>query len=402
MSKENAAPKTSLWTKKFCLLLLVNLFSGMAGQMIIPIVTKYAMSLGATLELASTIASLMSFAGLLLCPFAGAVADRVNRKWLFVVANVVYGISIICHSLVSEPTGLIVIRLITGVSFSFTSVTLIAYTSTYVPRERYGEGMGYIALATILAQAAGPGLGTQMLEWFSYQVTFVVARCFALASVIVVLLIPYHEEKKQVGKYKFSFRDLIAPELLLFSLMAALFSIANGLVSTFLVLIGDERNIANIALFFTVYSAFMVFIRPFAGKLLDKKGIYIILYPAFLLAGIGLVAVGAGHVLWIMLIGGVLKAFGQGTGTPSIQAHCVKVMGKEKAGVATSTCQIGQHIGNTLAPWLGGKVVAATNYTTTFCGYGAILFVLGWIALFIQQKVLDKRREAKQAQQIAE
>ena len=389
--KSSSTPSTALWTKEFCMLLFVNLFSGMAGQMTIPIVTKYAMHLGATLELASTIASLMSFAGLLLCPFAGAVADRVNRKWLFVIANVIYGVSILLHSVITGPTGLIIIRLLTGISFAFTSVTLIAYTSTFVPRERYGEGMGYIALATILAQAAGPGLGLSLLDSVGYGVTFILAGTFALLSVIVVLIIPYKELNKKTEKYRFSFRDLIEPRLLVFTLLAALFSIANGLVSTFLALIADERSIGNIGLFFTVYSAFMIFIRPFSGKLLDKKGIYIILYPAFLLAAIGLVTVGYGQILPVMLLGSVLKAFGQGSGTPSIQAHCVKVMGREKAGVATSTCQIGQHIGNTLAPWLGGKFVSSIGYTSTFVGYGAVLLVLGWIALIFQQKVLDKK-----------
>lgn len=386
--------KTSLWTKEFCMLLLVNLFSGMAGQMTIPLVTKYALSLGATLELASTIASLMSFAGLILCPFAGAVADRVNRKWLFVIANIVYGISIFFHGFIREPSGLIVIRLLTGISFAFTSVTLIAYTSTFVPRERYGEGMGYIALATILAQAAGPGLGTTLLEASGFKTTFMLAGIFSLASVIVVLIIPYKELKRTTEKYRFSIKSLIAPELLIFTAMAGLFSIGNGLVSTFLVLIGDERNISGIAWFFTIYSACMVFVRPFTGKLLDKKGVYIILYPAFILAGVGLAVVGVSYVLPLMLVGSVMKAFGQGAAVPSIQAHCVKELGRERAGVATSTVQIGQHIGNTLAPFLGGKAVTAFGYSATFAGYGAILAVAGTALLILQQRVMDRKRNS--------
>ena len=394
-----AQNKTTLWTKEFCMLLLVNLFSGMAGQMTIPLVTVYAKELGASLQLASTIASLMSFAGLILCPFAGAVADRVNRKWLFIIANIVYGVSIFFHGFITKPDGLIVIRLITGISFAFTSVTLIAYTSTFVPRERYGEGMGYIALATILAQAAGPGLGSALQEAAGFKTTFMLAGIFSLASVIVVLIIPYKGLPKTTEKYHFSIRSLIAPELLIFTAMAALFSIGNGLVSTFLLLIGKERSISGIALFFTIYSICMVFIRPFTGKLLDKRGVYIILYPAFILAGVGLALVGVAHALPLMLAGSVLKAFGQGAAVPSIQAHCVKELGRERAGVATSTVQIGQHIGNTLAPFLGGRAVAAfsspeVGYTATFGGYGAILAVVGTILLIIQQRVMDARKKA--------
>ena len=92
-----------LFTREFCFLLFVNLFSGMAGQMTQPLIAKFAMHLGAELEFASTITSLMSFAGLLLCPFAGAVADRINRKILYIVSNVFYGLLLISHLFVKDP-----------------------------------------------------------------------------------------------------------------------------------------------------------------------------------------------------------------------------------------------------------------------------------------------------------
>ena len=82
MSTPAPGKSVKLWTPAYTMLLLVNLFSGMAGQMVVPIVAKYALHLGATLSVASTIASLMSLMGLFCCPFAGLVSDRVNRKWL--------------------------------------------------------------------------------------------------------------------------------------------------------------------------------------------------------------------------------------------------------------------------------------------------------------------------------
>ena len=101
MEKDIERSQQKLFTREFCLLLFVNLFSGMAGQMTQPLIAKFAMHLGATLERASTITSLMSFAGLLLCPFAGAVADRINRKLLYIISNVAYGLFLISHLFVS-------------------------------------------------------------------------------------------------------------------------------------------------------------------------------------------------------------------------------------------------------------------------------------------------------------
>lgn len=382
-----------LWTGSYCMLLLVNLLSGMAGQMVIPIVAKYALFLGASLTAASTIASLMSLAALVCCPFAGVISDRFNRKWLMVIATSINGISVLFHAAASSVPTLAAIRLITGISFSFMSVALIAYTTAFIPQSRLGEGMGYIALATIVSQAFGPGVGLALLEKFSYGATFAAAGICALASVVVVLVIPYHVSQPKPERKRLRFEDFIAPKLLLFTLMVSLLSAGNGLVSTFLAIIGDERQIENIAIFFTAYSACMVFIRPFTGKLLDKKGIYIILIPAYLLAAAGLALVGVGGTLSAMILAGVLKAFGQGAGIPSVQAHCVKVLGKERAGVATSTCQIGQNVGNALAPMLGSYVVTASSYKTLFCGYAVILLAAGWSLLFLQSR-LDQRKKA--------
>ena len=380
-----------LFTREFCLLLFVNLFSGMAGQMTQPLIAKFAMHLGAGLEQASAITSLMSFAGLILCPFAGIVADRVNRKALYVVSNICYGLLLISHLLVKTPTGLTVIRFTTGIAFSFTNIVIYALSAVYIPKERYGEGMGYIALATILSQAAGPALGTALLDISDFVLTFVIAGLFAIMSAVVVLFMPYHEEPRERKAFSLRISDLIAPELLLFSFLAALFSTANGLISTFLVLIGDERKIEGIALFFTVYSVCMVALRPVAGKLLDKKGIYVILIPSIILAGLGLWLVGIGTTLAVMLIGGICKAFGQGSGNPSIQAHCIKSVDTKRAGVASSTCQIGQHIGNTIAPWLGGKAVAAMGYEKAFTWAAILLVILGAVALLVQRLWLDRK-----------
>ncbi len=389
----SATPSSEkLWTRPFFMLLAVNLFSGMCSQMTFPLVKTYADAIGASGQAAASIAGLMSLAGLICCPFAGMIYDRVNRKYLVIVSMLINSISVALHAVCTSVPMLVAMRLITGVSFAFTSTGSVVFPAMFVPRFRYGEGLGYIALTTILAQAAGPALGVSLMERVGYQTTFLLAGICGLAAMAVVCFIPYREENTRTAR-KFRLKDLFEPRLTLYMVMAALLSGGNGLVSAFLVSIGNERGIANIALLFTAYSICMVFIRPFAGKLLDKKGIFVILFPAFLLAAVGLWLVGVGMVLAAMLAAGVLKALGQGAGVPSIQAHCVLLLGKERAGVATSTCQIGQHIGNAFAPILGGFAVEASGYRNTFCGY-AVIMLIGGLALLLVQRFLEKRQSA--------
>ena len=103
-------------------------------------------------------------------------------------------------------------------------------------------------------------------------------------------------------------------------LMAFLFSSAGGLISTYLAIIGDLRQIADITVYFTIFSIVSVVLRPATGRLLDTRGIFWLIIPAFLGCGLCMLFVGTGRTLAMFLIAGIFGAFGHGTGLPSIQA----------------------------------------------------------------------------------
>ncbi len=381
-----------LWTKQFWMLLVITLLSGGAGQMTVPLVAKYALDLGADLTLASTAAGLMSMVSLFVCPFAGSIADRVSRKWILIFANLGYAICLFGHAFCASVTALIVMRLLTGVFFSVISVTNVAFSSNFIRKERMGEGLGYVALASIVAQAYGPMAGLGLLDAGGFGASFVGAGLACIVCVFVIFLMPSQEEPKiRKERKKVSVKDLYAVEFTAFMLMAMLFSSGNGLVSTYLKLIAEERAIANISLFFTVYSLFMIFLRPFTGKIVDQRGVFVILIPSFLFAAAGMIFVGLGTSLGMMLAAGAFKALGQGSGTPSLQAHCVKTFDKERAGVATSTIMIGQNVGNALAPIIGSFFVGSVGYRGMFCGAGAIILLLGFVLVLLQYRT-EKRK----------
>lgn len=354
--------------------------------MTIPLVAKFSYALTPDLTLASTVAGLMSLMSLFICPFAGVLSDRMDRRKLLLITITGYGLSILLHAIARDVWVLIALRLITGVFFSISGVTLIAFSSLYVPRQRLGEGMGYITLAAILAQAAGPALGLELVGRLGYQLTFAISGIVALGAAAVLFFLPSQKETKPLERRKVVFRDIFAMEFFDFMLLAALFSSGNGLVSTYLAILAEERNISNIALFFTVYSACLVLLRPMTGKLLDKRGVYVILVPSVLCAALGMVFIGIGYTLPMMVAAGIFKSLGQGSGIPSLQAHVVKMLDKERSGVAVSTIMIGQNVGNALAPIAGSFFVKAFGYEKMFCGFGGLMLVGGLLILLLQYR----------------
>ncbi len=384
-----------LWTIPFVMVILLNLFNGCAAQMSYPLVAKFTLSLGGDLKTASTAAGLMSLSSLFVCPFAGLLSDRFPRKRILQISFIAYAICLFLHLLAKTVPVLMALRLLTGIFFSVNSVTAVAFSTGFIPKKHMGEGLGYASLANVLAQAIGPGIGLALSEQFGFGASFLLAGLCAVASLVMITLFPKQNaenaQQAPAPKQRIQLRNLFAPELTAFMLVTVLFSWGNSLLSTYLAIIGDERNITGIALFFTVYSIAMVVLRPLSGKLFDRKGVYVMMIPALIFAAAGMWTIGSAMSLTVILVAAVILAVGQGAGIPSMQAHSINRLGQERAGVAVSTIQIGQNLGNAVGPMLGGVLVVPLGYKGLFSGFSLALLIGGALLTALQWMVEKKR-----------
>lgn len=372
------------------MLIAINFGSGVAGYMTVPLVAKYVMTFGADITTASAVSGILSLVAMFMCPVAGVLSDRINKKKLLIITEAAYAVCLGLHAFARSLIALLLLRAVTGIFFSLSNVLTIAYASSYIPKSRMGKGLGYFGLVVPLVQAAGPSIGLGLRDSIGYGAVFTGAAIAALAAMICVAVLPYNAPKPSGQKKTLKFNDIFAVRFIWLMLLTALFSSANGLISTYLDILASERSITNISIFFTVFSVVLIIFKPLTGKLLDSRGMYLVIIPAVVFAALGMFFVGIASSLWVMLIAAVCKALGQGAGTPTIQAHAVKMLDKSHSGVAVSTIQIGQSLGNSIAPVLGSFLVKPFGYTTMFCGFGGIILVAGFLFL-----ILQARREKK-------
>lgn len=372
------------------MLIAINFGSGVAGYMTVPLVAKYVMTFGADITTASAVSGILSLVAMFMCPVAGVLSDRINKKKLLIITEAAYAVCLGLHAFARSLIALLLLRAVTGIFFSLSNVLTIAYASSYIPKSRMGEGLGYFGLVVPLVQAAGPSIGLGLRDSIGYRAVFTGAAIAALAAMICVAVLPYNAPEPSGQKKTLKFNDIFAVRFIWLMLLTALFSSANGLISTYLDILASERSITNISIFFTVFSVVLIIFKPLTGKLLDSRGMYLVIIPAVVFAALGMFFVGIASSLWVMLIAAVCKALGQGAGTPTIQAHAVKMLDKSHSGVAVSTIQIGQSLGNSIAPVLGSFLVKPFGYTTMFCGFGGIILAAGFLFL-----ILQARREKK-------
>ena len=378
---------TKLWNKWYITILLLSMVNHVASQLITPIVSKYAMSIGATMATAGTIAGLMSLAAMFARPFAGLSSDRINKKLIIAVAGAVMGVCMYFYSASKSVEMMAAVRFVHGIFFSFSTVALLAFNTMFIPKDKIGEGIGWSVVTTTLATAVGPNLGLWLVDHYGYKACFVAAAIGTIIPNLCFLAVPNRQEPHVPGKSaKFNMNDFISLQIFPFALLTGLFSCCNGIVNSFLTLLGDERGIEGVGVFFTAYSVILIVTRPITGKLYDQKGIKFIMYPSIALAALSMLLLGKATSTWAVLLAGVFKALGQGTGAPSIQAHCLKKLGRDKAGVVSSTCYMGNDIGNTVGPTIGGLIASRAGYGSMFITIAVSVIVIGWPLLFFKTR----------------
>lgn len=394
MSENTNRSGEKLWTLPFILVLIVGVISGAATQMVTPLIMEYSVKLGAPMTIAATIASVISITALFLRPFCGMLSDKVNRHTMLMISTALAGVCVLGYSFAATTGMMVGIRIAHGVAFAFMGVSNMAFATDYIPASRMGEGIGWFGLSVIVAQAFGPGLGVYLADNFSYNVSFVCAAALYAASVMLMLAIPAKASVRSPAKRetpKLTMSNFIEPKILLPVVTLGMFSVVNSLVGNYLKLIATERGILDIGLFFTVYSVVVFACRPFAGRLQDRKGLSVILYPALVITAVSMILIGRTGSLWVMLVAAVLKGIGQGTGAPAIQAECIKELGRERSGVATSTCYIGQDLGMIIGPIAGSFVYNSSGYSGVFNTGAVALLVMGGSAYLVHTLIRGRK-----------
>jgi len=394
---ENKEP-AKLWSHEFIFLLVVSFVNMGAFGMGIPIFPGYAVSLGATLSVAGIVTAMFSTTALFGRPFAGIMGDRLNKKRLLIVSLVLNGFATLLYAFVPTLALVIPIRIFHALMFSISGTVSFALGAEYIPKERMGEGVGFMGMGQIIGMAVGPNISILVAEHHSFQLSFLISGVVIMISGLMVLGLKYKQTTKVASnpktekpiRYSFHLKDFVAVELLPNALFAAVFMLGNGLTTSFLVMIGAERGIEGVGIFFIVNAAIVLFTRPLAGKLIDRKGVAFVVVPGFLLTAGTMLLIGNGGNVWFIALAAALFACGAGTSMPALQADCLMRLGRERGSVATGTYLIGLDIGMTVGPALGGIAADLYGFRTTF-NSAAGLMTAGFVGYLMYRKWLNAK-----------
>ena len=395
-----------LITVPYLLVAAANLLVTFGYSMTSTLITSYAVNLGAALGAAGALGGIYSIAALVSRPAGGVITDKWDKKRVCLFTALVMGIVMMGYMLVRAVPALFFFRIVNGAAFGIYSTVSMAFVSTFIPRKRLGEGLGYFGLTQVLAQICGPSLGGAVKERFGFSVLFVSVSLITLGACILLLGVKRNKETAPSGDLSSEahrcggtdanekaprenprgIRRIIAFECMIFAITGGMFSLSNGIMNSFLVLLGEERGISGVSTFFLVNGLVLFVIRMVIGKTIDKRPLTVIVDLSLIFIIVSMILAGRAEALGMLLLAAVLKAVGQGGGQISLQSACIKKVDPERVGIATSTYYIGADIGQGLGPMLGGRLADNLGYEKMFYIMAVIIAVVMVIFNCYQRK----------------
>ncbi|OAB40455.1 MFS transporter [Paenibacillus antarcticus] len=366
---------TKLWTKNFIILSLINFFMILIFFLLNATITLYAINeFNASTGQAGIIAGIFIIGSLLGRLFTGRLVQtkKILMIWLlfFILTTSLYFV----HFNVGF---LILSRFLNGITVGIVTTVVSTVVVLSIPASRKGEGISYFAISTALATGIGPFIGLNMIQNANFDMIFSLSLFLGMINLIIAFFVKFSATNKtEIKKEKgLKISDFIEPKVIpigvIMFIMAFCFS---GIVSYLNVYALELGLIDAASFFFMVYTVFVLISRPFTGRMMDKKGANIIIYPALIIYGAGMLVLSSVSSSATLLLAGALVALGFGNISSISQAIAISSAEPHRVGLATATFFMFYDLGNGFGPSIIGLIIPAT-------GYNGLYVILGLIVL---------------------
>ena len=397
-----AQREDKIFTRAFILMALVNLLVFMSWQMMLTGLPLYLTMLGADPVFVGLTTTLATGAAVIVRPLSGVTVDRYGRKSILVVGFIVMAVAIAFYAIIPVAGAVLAARFIHGLGWGFGSTANTTLSADIIPRKRFAEAMGYFAMTNSLAMALAPAFSIWLMENGYDQIMIYASAGFTVASLVMAIVLFVTDYEQPPLKKDIPLAKALAPEnmfeksAIFPSAIMFMESLGFGAIATFIALMGAERGIDGIALYFVVYAVTNVFARPLVGRWTDKKGFF---YPGIMgcvTFAASLVVIAFAQSLFAVVVAGVLVGLGIGTVMSVFQTMSVAIVAPTSRGAATSTFLFLFNAGIALGAFIAGLLVEPIGYTGMYVAMAAFALVGCVVFMCGGKKRIDRYHDLQQ------
>lgn len=372
MCRTASAPAaTRLFNRNFLLVSLINLLTMTVYYLLVVVSVPYLLHHFDISQSAAGLVTSIIVIGCLAGRFlTGSLVARLPFRTLLMLGLAGYACVVWGYCQAGTLAGIFCMRFLAGFSVGVigtVTATLVAYI---VPTAQRGLGVSYFTMSTALALAAGPMLGLFLIQVTSYA--NVLLNCLGIA--IFCILLPLGMDFRHIPRKGtdaprsfLSLRSYISYRVIPFSCFVVLVSPGYSTIQAFIAPYAAERQLmAAASLFFLVYGAAVLATRPISGRIFDKFGENLVMYPSLLFMVAGLLLLAGGDSAAAMLTAAAMLGIGFGNFQSSSQAIALSLVTPDRFAQAISTFFIFFDLGVGIGPWLLGVLVPAHGYDGVF------------------------------------
>ena len=388
MSKASQQTQTvsvpeKIWTRDFVLICFANLFIFLGFQMTLPTLPLFVKELGGSDQLIGVIVGVFTFSALLFRPYAGQALETKGRRFVYMLGLGIFVLSVGTMGFITSILLLIIIRIIQGIGWGFSTTATGTIATDLIPPKRRGEGMGYFGLSGNIALAFGPALGLTLVGKISFISLFLICATLGFVALLLSSTIRYKKvetspDKTTTLKFDIFEKTALQPSLLLFFI-----TVTFGGIATFLPVYTLEKNVTGIESYFLVYALFLMLSRTFAGKIYDNKGHTYVFPPGTILIIIAMFLLAWLPNTTVLLIAASLYGLGFGSVQPALQAWAVDKAANNRKGMANATFFSFFDVGVGLGAILFGQLAFLFGYQSIYLTSAGSVFISLLIYMYL-------------------
>ncbi len=367
-SNAAATPRPSLWTPSFLAIAFVNFLNSVVFLLLMIVMSKVATDrFGVTPAVAGLAASIFIIGSFVTRPVLGKRIHQFGQTRMLYIGSALSVVLIAAYFFADSTWSLLLVRFLHGAAHGTTALATGTIVAGVVPRERYGEGLGYFTLGQTLSTAIGPFVGLTLIRHGGFD--YIVAVACALAA-LALFSLPLIRAKDvtltadQIAENRgFAIRTYIEPKAVPIGIAIMLSYLGYSSVSSFLALYSEAIHLTTAAGFFFVAYAAMVFAsRPIVGRRFDIKGENSVVYPGIAVFALGLAVLAVATHAVTLLVAAAVLGLGFGAIQACGRALIVKLTPMHRMGQGTSTFYIFGDTGLGLGPLLVGLLIPVIGY----------------------------------------
>ncbi|MCT8089646.1 MFS transporter [Acinetobacter sp. C_4_1] len=372
-----------LWNRSFILCLCNNLFLFTYYYALLTILPIYIMKdLGGTVKEAGLALTLFLVSSIAVRPFSGLIVEKLGKKIAFRGSELLFVVFALSYLFADSMWALLLIRFIHGIWFSVLTTVTVPIANDFIPDHRKGEGMGYFVMSTNLAVVFGPLIALTVLQFTDFKMLFSLLTAVIGLGFIFCLMIPVQQQDKVAftaetkEKTRLGWHDIIETRAIPIGFVALLTAFAYSSIMSFITAYSESKDLlAYTSLFFIVFAISMIVVRPWVGKIYDRKGASAVIYPSFIFFAIGLVVVSFISNQWLLWLSAIFIGIGYGSLFPCFQTIAIQSVAKQRMGHAISTFFTLFDLGMAIGSVILGLMIAYYGYQLSYL-FCAVITVL--------------------------